>query len=77
VMLGSCLEEQQRIINSVRIGFRPWNGSQLGQSSVGHSLSLSSVFVMVLVGRTHFGSKILSVVGALSPPLGDMPGYRK
>ena len=39
--------------------FLPWDGSQVGQSLVGHSLSLCSIFVpALLVGRTNFESKV-------------------
>jgi hypothetical protein len=50
----------------------------LGQSLVGHSLNLCSIFILVhLVGKTNFGSKICWWVGVLLPPLVVPPGYRK
>ena len=49
----------------------------MGQSFVGYSLSLWSIFVPVLlVDRTHFGSKVLWVVWFLIPSLGVLPSYR-
>jgi hypothetical protein len=36
-------------------------GLKLGQSLIGHSVSLCSIFVHELIGRTNFGSKVLWV----------------
>ena len=50
----------------------------LGQSLVGHSLSLCSISVRVYhVGRTYFRSKVLYMVAVLAFPLRVLPGYRK
>ena len=55
-------------------------GLRLGQSLVGHSLSLCSLFVPVfLVGRrsTNFGLQFVWVVGVLISTLGFLPNYRR
>ena len=52
-------------------------GLKLGESLVGYSFSLGSIFVHeYLVGKTHFGSKVLWV-GILITPMGVLPDYRR
>jgi hypothetical protein len=63
-MLGSCLQALQSIINSVwgLLALSHEMGLEVGQSLVGHSLNLCSIFIPVhLVGRTNFGLQILWV----------------
>jgi hypothetical protein len=51
---------------------------KLGQSLVGHSLNLCSIFILApLVGRKIWGLKVLWVVGVLLPSLEVLPGYRR
>jgi hypothetical protein len=63
-ILGSsyvCKHNRVSLILS-GIGSCPWDGSQVRQSFIDHSLSLCSIFVPVLlVGRTNFGLKVLWV----------------
>ena len=41
-----------------------WNGSKVGQSLLGYSLSLCSIFIPAyLVGRTRFEFKVCSLIG--------------
>lgn len=74
----------QRLINGNSSkkdeGFFHGMGLRLGQSLVGHSPSLCSLFVPVfLVGRrsTNFGLQFVWVVGVLISSLGLLPNYRR
>ena len=64
VMLTSCLQALQSIIDSVRdsLALSSEVGLELGQSLIGYSLNLCSIFTLVpLVGMTKFGLKVLWV----------------
>jgi hypothetical protein len=62
VMLGSCLQAQQRIINSVRVGSLPWDGSHLGPV-IGWLFprSLLHLYPCTSCRQTDFGWKVLWV----------------
>jgi hypothetical protein len=60
VMLGSCLQAQQSVINSVRGWRSHMDGSQVG--AVIGFLHLCSIFIPAyLVGKTNFGLKVFWV----------------
>lgn len=61
-MLGSCLQAQQSIVNSVQGWLSPMGGSQVGPV-IGWPFpqSLLHPYPYILVGRTDFESKVLQV----------------
>ena len=62
VVLGSCLQAKQSIINRVKALFSRGMGLKLGQSLVRYFPSLCSIFIPAyLVGKTNFESKVLWV----------------
>jgi len=55
-----------------------WDGSQVGQSLVDHSLSLCSISSLaLLVGGQILDGRICRWVGDFYPPLDVLPGYRR
>jgi hypothetical protein len=71
-MLGSCLQAQHSISNSVRV-LMPVHGmdSKSDQSLVGHSFNLCSIFVPAfLLDRSNFGSKMLKMGWCPHPSTG-------
>ena len=77
-MLGSCLQAQQSIINSIR----GWLSHMEWVSSWGsHWLAIPSVcYIFIpanLVGRTKFGLNVLWWVDVPLPPLEVLLGYKR
>ena len=60
----------------LEISFSHEMGLKLSQSLFGHSLCLWYIFVPAhLIGKMHFGSKILWLICVLFSPLGILPSY--
>ena len=78
VMLDSCLQAQQSIINSVRGWISSWDESQVGRHWLAiPSVSAPSLSLCILLVGQVFGWRFCGWVDVLLPPLEDLPGYRR
>ena len=77
VMLGSCLQAQQSIINSVRDWCLPmgWVSSWAGHWLAIPSASAPFLSLHFLLTGKIWGKKFCGCIGVPIPPLGVLPGY--